>query len=123
MWTWALSQSTSSPFIQIFGVGVIGMGSVSHRAGSFTRSKTRSVHTPGDLVTDGRGAPGDRLGAGFADALGGVGLAEEVEHEGGRQDRGARIGDVGAGDVGRRAVDGLEHRWARASRVEVGRRR
>ncbi|MCA9821147.1 MAG: hypothetical protein KC470_00975, partial [Dehalococcoidia bacterium] len=24
-WIWAFSQSTSSPFIQIFGVGVMGM--------------------------------------------------------------------------------------------------
>ena len=77
----------------------------------------------GDRVTHGRGATGDRLGARGADPIGGVGLAEEVEHQRGRQDRGTGIGDPLAGDVGRRAVDRLEHRRPGARRVEVRRRR
>ena len=62
------------------------------------------------------------LGAGLADAVGRVALAEVVEHEGRRQDGGDRVGLVLPGDVGRRAVDGLEHRRAGAGGVQVAAR-
>ena len=54
------------------------------------------------------------------DSLRGVVLAQMLEHERGRVDGGQRVGDPLAGDVVRRAVDRLEERRARASRVEVG---
>ena len=51
-----------------------------------------------------------------------VGLAEVVEHQRAGPDRADRVGDALAGDVGRRAVDRLEHRRVLARRVEVARR-
>ena len=49
-----------------------------------------------------------------------VALPEVIEHQRAGPDRGDRIGDALAGDVGRRAVDRLEHRRVRPLRVDVG---
>src|SRR3954449_459164 len=102
MWIWAASQSTSSPFIQILSVGVMAMGFPSE--------------TTDDEVADlGRGA-GERrrVGARLADAGGGIGLAQVLEHHGRRQDGGDRVGLLLAGDVGRRAVGRVPKNTTRA---------
>ena len=65
----------------------------------------------------GRDEVGDRLGH----LVGGRGLAQIVQHEGGRADGGGRIGPAGTGDVMRGAVHRLEQGRAGARRVEVGR--
>ena len=62
------------------------------------------------------------LAAGLADPGGGIALAEVVEHEGRRQDGSDGVGLALPGDVGRRAVDGLEHGGAGAGGVQVGAR-
>ena len=49
--------------------------------------------------------------------------AEMIEHQRPRPDRADRVGDPLAGDVGRRAVDRLEHRRVLAFRVDVAARR
>ena len=61
-----------------------------------------SLQAGGDVVADlGRGATqAGGFGAGLADAVGRVALAEVVEHEGGGQDRRDGVGRALAGDVG-----------------------
>src|SRR5437763_3811099 len=106
MWMRASAQSTSAPFIQIFSVGVMGMSE------PFC-----------DAVADDRRRPRGYVLTSLADAGGGVGLTQVVEHERGRQDGGDRVGPAGAGDVRGRAVHGLEERGAGAGGVGVRRRR
>src|ERR1039458_3592704 len=57
----------------------------------------------------------------LVDSGGGVGLAEEIEHEAGRTDGSQRVGDILPRDVVRGPMYGLEHRRSGASRVEVRR--
>ena len=119
-WICASSQSTSSPSIQIFSVGVMGIRYCLSGAGR--RAGQRRAR--GDRVADlGRGA-GDVVGLvdGFPYSVGRGGLAEELEHHRRGDDRGPRVGLPLPGDVGRRAVHRLEHRRPGAGRVEVGRR-
>src|SRR5690348_7297279 len=101
----ASSQGTSSPSIQIFSVFSKGMGS----------------DPPRDRIADLGGRSLDVVGLVDRGAYSGPGvvLAEELQHHRGRDDGRARIGLAGAGDVGRRAVDGLEQRRAGAGGVEV----
>src|SRR5215468_6867814 len=93
MWMRASSQATSSPFIQIFSVGVIGIGLRSPVVGAalrrwWCRSAVGEVgqfgesEPSGDSVTDlgGGSVQLGRGGAGLAYSLGRVGLAQEVEH-------------------------------------------
>src|SRR5438067_12282696 len=108
MWILASSQSTNAPSIQIFSTLSSGMNSPSESVGDVVAYLGRGA---GDI---------DRLLARLGDAGGGVGLAQELQHHGRRPDGGQRIGPTGAGDVGRRAMDGLEQRRPRAGRVEVG---
>src|SRR3546814_13082222 len=77
----------------------------------------------GDRVADlcGGARQGVRVGTGLAHAIGGVGLAQVVEHEGGGEDRRHRVGLVLASDVGGRAMYRLEHRRGGAGGVQVGR--
>src|SRR5437764_349085 len=49
-----------------------------------------------------------------------VPAAEMVEHEGARPDRADWVGDPCAGDVGRRAMNRLEHRRKLPLRIDVG---
>ena len=51
----------------------------------------------------------------------GLGMAEVLEHQRARPDRGDRVGDLLAGDVGRRAVHRLEDRRRGALRIDVAR--
>ncbi len=70
-----------------------------------TSAVRRGPSQVGGLGCARREHPGD----GPADPLGGAGRLEVVEHHRHRQDRGDRVGDPLAGDVGGRAVDRLEH--------------
>ena len=47
------------------------------------------------------------------------GHLEILEHHGGAEDGGDRIDDAAAGDIGRGAVHGLEHRRKTAERIEI----
>ena len=97
------------------------LGGGDGHGGSFLRCP---LEAGGDLVADlggGAGEAGD-LGAGLAHTGGGVALAEVVEHEGRREDGGDGVGLVLPGDVGRRAVDRLEHGRTGAGGVQVGAR-
>src|SRR3954447_1243578 len=104
MCTLAWSHGTSSPFIQMLEVGVIGMGLILPVRCSVVR-----------CGSDGGGEAVADLGGGLwicrhvrarlADALGGVGLPEELEHHRGAEHRGGGVGLVLAGDVGGGAVD------------------
>ena len=47
-------------------------------------------------------------------------MLQMVEHHGGAENRGQRIDDALAGDIGRRAVYRLEHRRKAAQRIEIG---
>ena len=109
----ASSHGTSSPFIQIFSVGVIGMRLLLRAA-----SATASPISGGGRVSVAPSRPATTEAQ--ADAIGRCRvLAEEVEHHGGRQDRGDRVGLPLTGDVGGRAVDGLEHRRAGAGGLRL----
>ena len=55
--------------------------------------------------------------------VGGLGLAEMLEHLRGGPERGDRVGDALAGDVEGRAVDRLEHRREAALGIDIGGRR
>ena len=97
----------SSPFIQIFSVGVMGIAVpfvVQDSAGG------------GDRVADLRGRAFYIVGCvdSLLDSGRSVGLAEEIAHHRGRDDRRPGVGLPGPGDVGRRAVDRLEQRRARS---------
>ena len=58
---------------------------------------------------------------GVLDRLRGLGVAEVVEHQGRREDGARRIGLAGAGVLGGRAVDRLEHRGLARMEVRRGR--
>ena len=60
---------------------------------------------------------------GADDAVVQIAMAQMIEHQRAGPDRADRVGDPFAGDVGRRAVDRLEHRRKRPLRVDVGARR
>src|SRR4051794_41979573 len=81
MWILASAQSTRWPFIQIFSVGVMGISD----------SLSAQLGRPGpisDGAPDLGRAPLGGFLAGRPNLGSGVALAEEVEHEGGRQDGG-----------------------------------
>src|SRR5262245_50978701 len=80
----------------------------------------------GDRVADLGGLPRalalavlEVLDDGGVDLRGSLGVAEVVQHERDRADGGGGVGDLLARDVGRRAVDRLEHRRRRTVRVHV----
>src|SRR3954468_20715763 len=98
MWILASSQATSSPSIQIFSDLVRGISSPSDPGGDGVA----------DLV--GGAAEGRRVLDGLGDAGGGIGLAQEVQHEGGRADGRHGIGLARADDVGRRTMYRFEQR-------------
>src|SRR5690349_20360604 len=107
MWICAESHGISSPFIQIDSVCVMGIGfplgadrcdrpgggSAIGRLAENWRAGGGSDPS-GDGVADlGGGAQEvELLGARLADPLGGIGLAEEVEHEGAGEDGGDGVG-------------------------------
>src|SRR5688572_4567409 len=106
-----------SPSIQILLLGVIGI--------------VRLLSVWGPAARDGGGDPvPERLGrvsrspwqgryGARLDRGRGLPLPEVVEEQGGREYGGHRVGSPGAGDVGRRPMDGFEQRGGRF-RVEVG---
>src|SRR5258706_10301691 len=65
---------------------------------------SRKLHPGSDAVTDLFRRSATRIVARRPDAVGGGAFSEEIEHEGGRQDRRGGVGFVLARDVGRRAV-------------------
>src|SRR4051812_12833083 len=102
MWMRASSQATSLPFIQIFSVGVMGIGvrspvvGAAQRPWQWCRSSVGESEPSGDGVAD-LGGGGVEVGGGgarLAYALGGVGLAEEIEHHGRGEDGGDGVGLV-----------------------------
>src|SRR5438045_9039550 len=103
MWRLASAHGTSSPFIQIFSVGVMGMVCFSPRS--------TALDAGGDRVADVGCRAGERGGirARLSDAGGGVGLAEKVEHHRCAQDGGYRIGLAGTDDVRGRPGRWVEH--------------
>src|SRR5580658_5125579 len=101
--TVASAQSTSSPSIQIFSVGVMGMGLQPFCDGV--------AHGGGGERFGGGGRRGHGVGLGaerLEDARRGIVLTEMLEHERGGVDGGERIGDALARDVVGRSVHGLE---------------
>src|SRR5215207_10933875 len=63
---------------------------------------------------------GQDLCDGLHDGFARLGVPEMLEHHGAGPDLAYRVRDAPAGDVGGRAVHGLEHGWELALRVEVG---
>jgi hypothetical protein len=92
----------SSPFIQIFSVGVMGI------AGAFRRAATSAGG--GEGVADLRGRAFYIVGCvqSLLDSGHGIALAQEIAHHRGRDHRGPGVGLPGAGDVGSRPVDRFE---------------
>src|SRR6266511_5065221 len=116
----ALSQSTYSPSIQILRVASIGT------VPDLLRARLDG-HRDGDLLPGlfrrvSRSAGQNRYDGPLQRGRG-LALAEMVEHQAGREQRGDGVGPAGAGDVRGRAVDRLEQRRSGGPRVEVRARR
>ena len=128
-WTLASSQATNSPFIQMtrpsprVGVcdGVMRIRAPSLRA---PRSPRRSSPRCRLALAVGAGEVGGAQPAASARSTADSRAARPrramtepvAQHHRHREERGERVGDALAGDVGRRAVDGLEQARARRRR-------
>src|SRR5664280_2249571 len=148
MWMFASAQSTNSPSIQIFFVGVIGTGAPDVRGGRLPWSMTPAPHRRPVLVTRPSGSRWRRSAAGarrqgvpdFDGTPGsartratrhqvdrhrrlhpgrGRGQAHVGEQHGHREHGRGRVGDPLAGDVRRAAVHRLEHRRVSPGDVDV----
>ena len=98
-----------------------GDGGLHHASPSAPAIAAATSAVPADPPRSGvRGAPAASTRSIAREHLGGgLGVAEVVEHQRRRPHRADRIGDPLAGDVGGRAVHGLEHRRVLALGVEV----
>ena len=85
----------------------LGAGNLRQPACATARPNS-SVRRGAAEVAGADAVPHDRSGDGVADALGAVQLADVVEHHGGREHLGRRVGHALPRDVGRAAVHRLE---------------
>src|SRR5437773_685870 len=118
MWILASSQSTSCPSIQILSTLVMGMPLRLLRdvLGDQIANFSRRVSHRGSRRAAQLGEYGPY---GPFDPIGGAVLPDEAGQHPRRQDGGQRVGFAGAGDVGGRAVNGLEQARSFPRWVEV----